>query len=89
MTPDQASAVRAGLNLATLPADVRAEIEADRAWCLGVDARVKQETSRICLLSYFKAEAALRLLGDLEQPVRAQMALMKARGKREHNENGQ
>jgi len=89
MTPEEHSAVRAGLNLATLPADVRAEIAADRAWCLQVDAKVKQEASRICLLSRFKAEAALRQLGDLEPLVRAQLNTMKSRGKRERNENGQ
>jgi len=89
MTPEEHSAVRAGLNLATLPVDVREEIAAHRANCLQLDGLVKQHASAIFSLSRFKAEAALRVLGYLEPLVRAQLNMMKSRGKRERNENGQ
>lgn len=73
MTPEQRSAVRAGCNLATLPAAVREELEQEKE-----QARVRQKQAQAYANRIFtirrdrsRAERELKQTGDLQPLVRA------------------
>ena len=87
MTPAQRSAARAGCNLATLPADVRAELEQERAAARERYLQALAYARRIYSIRQDRnrAERELAQTGDLQQQVRAALNRMIARGKSEDN----
>ena len=72
MTPAQRSAVRAGCNLATLPADVRAELEQEKAEARERYLRAQAHARRIYSIRQdrSRAERELAQMGDLQEQVR-------------------
>jgi len=78
MTPEQRELVRKTINLATLPADVRAALDAERAAALARVGQVNAHAERIFQMraNRIGAERELGLLGDLEAPVRAKLNRM-------------
>lgn len=72
MTPEQRSAVRAGCNLATLPADVRAELEQEKAAARERYLRAQAHARRIYSIRQDRrrAERELAQTGDLQEQVR-------------------
>lgn len=72
MTPEQRSAVRAGCNLAALPADVRAELEREKAAARERYLRALAYARRICSIRQDRrrAERELAQTGELQSLVR-------------------
>lgn len=73
MTPEQRSAVRAGCNLATLPAAVRAELEQEKAQAAQRHRQAQVYASRIYSIrrDRRRAERELAQTGELQALVRA------------------
>jgi len=82
MTPAQRSAVRAGCNLATLPADVRAELEAEKKACAERHKQVMAYASRIYSIrrDRGRAERELAQTGELRGMVKAMVNRLIAGG---------
>ena len=87
MTPEQRSAVRAGCNLATLPADVRAVLEREKAAARERYLRAQAYARRIYSIRQDRrrAERELAQTGELQPLVRAALNWLIARGKSEDN----
>lgn len=73
MTPAHRAAIRQGVNLATLPADVRADLAADA--CLVRDVEAKRRAAELFEIRHdrVKVQQALSALGDLAPAVRAEL----------------
>lgn len=72
MTPEQRSAVRAGCNLAALPADVRAELDREKAAARERYLRAQAYARRIYSIRQDRrrAERELAQTGELQSLVR-------------------
>ena len=83
MTPANRQAIRRGVNLATLPAEVLQELDQERADCLQRDTAVKANAQRLLGLrkNRIQVERELGLLGDLGPAVRAQLNKLISEGK--------
>lgn len=73
MTPDQRSAVRAGCNLATLPAGVRAELQEELQACRDRYKFIQRKASELYGMrgNRFRVERGLEQLGDMGPAVKA------------------
>lgn len=84
MSPEHRAAIRQGVNLATLPEDVRAELDAERASCLERATEVKRCADELFQIRHnrVRVQRALSALGDLEPAVRAELYRLTERRKR-------
>ncbi|MEZ2746327.1 hypothetical protein ACBQ16_14115 [Halopseudomonas bauzanensis] len=85
MTPEQRSAVRAGCNLATLPAAVRAELEEEKRQCREQQQEVQRKAAQLYGMrrNRLRVERELAQLGDRALAVRAALnKLISGGGKR-------
>lgn len=75
MTPAHRAAIRQGVNLVTLPDEVRAELAAERAACLVRDVEAKRRAAELFEIRHdrVKVHQALSALGDLAPAVRAEL----------------
>lgn len=84
MTPEQRSAVRAGCNLATLPADVRAELDREKGEARERHKLAQGYARRIYAIRRDRprAERELKQTGELQLQVRAALNRLIAEGGR-------
>jgi len=83
MTPADRAAIRRGVNLATLPSSVMAEIEQQRRDSMARVEAVDKNARRLLTLrkNRIQVERELSLLGDLGVPVRARLNKLMSEGK--------
>lgn len=84
MSPQHRAAIRQGVNLATLPDEVRAELDAERASCLARVTEVKRKAAELFEIrgQRMKVERELHGLGDLAPAVRDELNRLIERRKR-------
>lgn len=84
MSPEHRAAIRQGVNLATLPDEVRAELDAERASCLARATEVKRKAAELFEIrgQRMKVERELHGMGDLAPAVRAELNKLIERRKR-------
>lgn len=72
MTPEQRSAVRAGCNLATLPAGVRAELQQELEECRERAKLIQRKAAELYRMrgNRFRVERGLEQLGDMGPAVK-------------------
>ncbi|WP_285259231.1 hypothetical protein [Halopseudomonas bauzanensis] len=89
MTPEQRSAVRAGCNLAALPADVRAEIEEEKRRCGEQHQEVQRKAAQLYGMRSNRlwVERELAQLGEIGPAVRAVLNKLISGGSKRGNGN--
>ena len=84
MSPEHRAAIRKGVNLATLPDEVRAELDTERASFLARATEVKRRAAELFEIrnQRMKVDRALHEMGDLGAAVRAELNKLIERRKR-------